>query len=127
MTKQSYFGQSDSSSKAAGAVAPGASPTARAFGANVHTGEAGSALFYVVARSGRPDAAVLAAGGRVVTRLPRETDALAIAPLAAHSVLRAHRDLKLAGPVTVDAERLQRFTRLVGTAGPSAPASRISP
>jgi hypothetical protein len=94
--------------------APGSSPTARAFDADVSVGESGPTLFYVVARDGTPDAAVRSAGGTVISHLTSTRQALALAPLAAHAALRVHPDLELAGPVAVDAERFGRFARLVG-------------
>jgi hypothetical protein len=96
------------------APAPGASTMAKAFDADISIGEAGPTLFYVVARKGTPDAAVGSAGGRVVSRLTSARQALALAPLAAHTTLRNHPELELAGPVMVDPERFDRFTRLIG-------------
>jgi hypothetical protein len=87
---------------------------AEAFEAKIDTREDGNALFYVVARTGAPDAAVRSVGGEVVSRLASSREALALAPLSAHSTLRSHPDLELAGPVTVDAERFQRFVSLIG-------------
>lgn len=100
----------------------GVSPTARAFDAQINTGGGGNALFYVVARSGVPDAAVASVGGAVVTRLTSSRHALALAPLAAHAELRSHRQLEIAGPVTVDSERFARFARLAGMGGRPPPA-----
>ncbi len=103
-----------------GSAAPppssGHSPTARAFGAEISTSETAPTLFYVVAHQGTPDAAVGAAGGRIVSRLLSERQALALAPLAAHASLRDHRDLALAGPVMIDAERFNRFGRMIANA-----------
>lgn len=93
---------------------PALSPTARAFGAEISVADHGSALFYLVARTGTPDAAVRSVGGEVVARLLTPREALAMAPLAAHAALRNHLELELAGPVTVDPERFRRFTRLIG-------------
>jgi hypothetical protein len=95
------------------------SDTARAFGAEISLGD-GEVLFYVVARTGEPDAAVRSAGGKVVSRLHSRAQALALAPLAAHTQLRHHPELALAGPVTIDPTRFSRFTSLIGL-GKQAP------
>ena len=92
---------------------PASSETARAFGAEISIID-GQALFYVVARTGNPDAAVRSAGGEIVTRLHSALQVLALAPLSAHVQLRDHPDLALAGPVTIDANRFERFTSLIG-------------
>jgi len=98
---------------AAEKVLPASSETARAFGAEISLVE-GQALFYVVARTGTPDTAVRSAGGEIVTRLHSAPHALAFAPLSAHLQLRNHPDLALAGPVTIDPKRFERFTTLIG-------------
>jgi hypothetical protein len=95
---------------------PTASAMARAFDADISIGETAPTLFYVVANEGTPDAAVGAVGGKIVGRLLSERQALALAPLAAHSTLRDHPDLKLAGPVMVDPERFNRFGRMIARA-----------
>ncbi|HEX5593809.1 MAG TPA: hypothetical protein VFX35_10725 [Solirubrobacterales bacterium] len=92
---------------------PASSETARAFGAEISITD-GQALFYVVARKGTPDAAVRSAGGEIVTRLHSALQALALAPLSAHLQLRDHPDLAVAGPVTIDPDRFERFTTLIG-------------
>lgn len=102
------------------------SPTARAFEAGVSISDHGSALFYVIARSGLPDLAVRSVGGELVTRLPDPCQALALAPIAAHAQLRDHADLRLAGPVSVDPERFKRFTKAVGVDVPRSPAPTTS-
>ena len=88
--------------------------TADTFGAQISIADHGQTLYYVVARSGAPDAAVGSVGGEVITRLMSTEQALALAPLAANSALRSHPDLKLAGPVNIDQKRFQQFTRLIG-------------
>lgn len=93
-------------------------PTARAFDAGVSVADQGVALFYVVALHNTPDAAVRSAGGEVFARLPDPRQALALAPLASHSQLRDHADLRLAGPVSIDPQRFQRFTELAGIGAP---------
>lgn len=95
------------------APAPG-STTAEAFGADVSLRADGRSLFFVVGRKGSPDAAVRSVGGSIVTHLQAPERALAVAPLAAHAELREHRDLRLAGPVSVDPQRFERFCRLIG-------------
>jgi len=97
------------------AAAPTGGPsTAEAFGADVSLRADGRSLFFVVGREGPPDAAVRSVGGTVVTHLQEPRRALAVAPLAAHSQLREHRDLRLAGPVSIDPQRFERFCRLIG-------------
>lgn len=98
---------------------PASSPTASAFDAGISTAEHGAALFYVVAHRDTPDAAVRAVGGEVVARLPDPRQALALAPLAVHAQLRNHADLRLAGPVTVDPTRFQRFAQMIGVGAPA--------
>lgn len=97
------------------------SATARAFGAEITIGDHGNTLFYLVARTATPDRAVRSVGGHIVSRLASPAEALAVAPLAAHAQLRNHRDIALAGPVTVDFKRFNRFTRLIGLGRAAAP------
>ena len=97
-----------------GSSTVGSSETARAFGANVSVETGGTSLFFVVGWTHPPDQAVLAAGGQVVTRLPDPRRVLAVAPLEAYAALGRHRDVALAGPVSIDAERFGRFAQLVG-------------
>lgn len=92
----------------------GSSDTARTFGADVSVGMEGRSLFFVLGRGGPPDAAVRAAGGQVVTRLPDQRRVLAVAPLAAYEGLSRHPAVALAGPVSIDAERFGNFAKLVG-------------
>lgn len=99
----------------------GSSSTAETFGANITTAELGNSLFFVVSQTGTPDAAVLSVGGTVVTRMQDTRHALAIAPLAAHAELRSHRDLELAGPVSIDPKRFERFASLIGLGEPRSP------
>jgi hypothetical protein len=96
----------------------GYSATAEAFGAEVSTPERERSLFFVIGRDGPPDAAVRSVGGTVVTHLQDPRRVLAVAPLAAHSALRHHRSLKLAGPVSIDPKRFEQFTRLIGLNDP---------
>lgn len=91
-----------------------ATTTAEAFGAEISIADHGQTLYYVVARSGTPDAAVRSVGGEVITRLMSANQVLALAPLSAHAALRSHPELKLAGPVNIDKKRFQQFTRLIG-------------
>lgn len=91
----------------------GSSATARSFGADVSLGMEGRSLFFVLGRDGPPDAAVAAAGGHVVTRLPDQR-VLAVAPLDAYQDLSRHPAVALAGPVSIDAERFGSFAKLVG-------------
>ena len=102
------------------------SATAEAFGAEVSLRADGRSLFLVVGHEGPPDAAVHSVGGSVVTHLQEPRRALAIAPLAAHAELRAHRDLELAGPVSVEPRRFERFCRLVGLGEAAHPMPRTS-
>lgn len=104
----------------------GSSATADAFNARISVADHGQSLFYVVAHNGTPDAAVRAVGGQVMTRLAAPGRALALAPLSAHSQLRDHPALKLAGPVTIDPDRFQRFARLIGAIRKPSHPSRTS-
>jgi len=106
--------------------ATGHSPTAEAFGAEVSTFERERSLFFVIGRDGPPDAIVASIGGTVVTRLQDRRRVLAVAPLAAHAALRQNRGLELAGPVSIDPERFERFTRLVGLNDPRPPQTTPS-
>lgn len=94
---------------------PGASATARGFGADVAVADApdGRSLFFVVGRTGPPDRAVSAVGGQVVTHLPDRRRVLAVAPLAAYARLSGDPAVALAGPVTIDPERFGHFAQLV--------------
>jgi hypothetical protein len=104
-----------SASNAAGTPPTFGLPSAaEAFDAEISTVEQGRSLFFVVGRESAPDAAVRSAGGTVVTRLQDPRRVLAVAPLGAHAELRAHRDLALAGPVSIDPQRFEQFARLIG-------------
>lgn len=92
----------------------GSSDTARTFGAEVSLGLEGRSLFFVLGRGGPPDAAVLAAGGQIVTRLPDSRRVLAVVPLDAYAGLGSHPAVALAGPVSIDAARFGSFAKLVG-------------
>ena len=92
----------------------GSSPTARTFGADVSVGMEGQSLFFVLGHGGPPDAAVHAAGGQVVTRLPDPRRVLAVAPLEAYAGLSRHPAIALAGPVAIDPARFGSFAKLVG-------------
>jgi len=92
----------------------GSSDTARTFGAEVSLGMEGRSLFFVLGRTGPPDAAVHAAGGQVVTRLPDARRVLAVVPLDAYSGLARHPAVVLAGPISIDANRFGSFAKLVG-------------
>jgi hypothetical protein len=92
----------------------GTSATARTFGAEVSLGLEGRSLFFILGRGGPPDAAVRAAKGQVVTRLPDQRRVLAIAPLDAYAALSRDPAIALAGPVSIDAQRFATFAKLVG-------------
>jgi hypothetical protein len=92
----------------------GSSDTARTFGAEVSLGMEGRSLFFVLGRGGAPDAAVRAAGGQVVTRLPDPRRVLAVVPLDAYAGLSRHPAVALAGPISIDANRFGNFAKLVG-------------
>jgi hypothetical protein len=96
----------------------GSSATARTFGAEVSLGMEGRSLFFVLGRGGPPDAAVRAARGQVVTRLPDQRRVLAVAPLDAYASLSRHPAVELAGPVSIDPMRFGSFARLVGLDAP---------
>jgi hypothetical protein len=97
---------------------------ADAFGATVTVPVSGGSLFFVVGRAGAPDAAIQAVGGRVVVRLPDVRRVLAVAPLAAHEQLRRHRDLALAGAVSVDPQRFGAFAQMLGLDTAPQPVAR---
>ena len=92
----------------------GESATSRSFGANVSVATEGQSLYFVVGWMGPPDLAVSSVGGQVVTRLPDPRRVLAVAPLDASAALSRHREIALAGPISIDAERFGAFARLVG-------------
>lgn len=96
-----------------GSSSPGSSDASRAFGADVSLRTAGQSLYFVLGHSGAPDEAVQAAGGQIVTRLPDPRRVLAVAPLDAYAGLRRHPAVALAGPISIDAERFERFAQLV--------------
>ena len=96
-----------------GSSSAGSSDTAKAFGADVSLRTAGRSLFFVLGRGGAPDEAVQAAGGQIVTRLPDPRRVLAIAPLDAYAGLCRHPAVAVAGPVSIDAARFERFAQLV--------------
>jgi hypothetical protein len=97
---------------------------ADAFGATVSVPVAGRSLFFVLGRSGAPDAAVHAAGGSVVVRLPDARRVLAIAPLEAHERLRRHPDVVLAGAVAVDPQRFGAFAQMIGLDAERRPVAK---
>jgi hypothetical protein len=104
----------------------GHSPTAEAFGAEISTADRETSLFFVIGGDGPPDAAVRSVGGTIVTHLQDSHRALAIAPLAAHAALRKDRTLKVAGPVSIDPERFERFTRLIGLNDLNSPGTNTN-
>jgi hypothetical protein len=107
---------------------PGPTSTAEAFEAEISTSDQGRSLFFIASRTGTtPDAAVSAVGGTIVTRLHDVRRVLAIAPLAAHAQLRTHRDLELAGPVSVEPQRFERFARLIGLGQAEQPRLHTPP
>jgi len=71
-------------------------------------------LFFVIGRLGSPGEAIAALGGEVVTRLPDPRRVLAVLPQSAYLSLWRHPTIALAGPVTIDRERFERFARLAG-------------
>ena len=105
----------------------GVSGLADCFDAGVSVGAAGAALFYVIAHRDTPDAAVHSVGGEVFARRAHPPQPRVVAPHAAHAQLRDHRDLRLAGPVTVDPQRFRHFTELVGAAAPAAREATSTP
>lgn len=96
-----------------GSSATGSSDTAKAFGADVSLRSSGRSLFFVLGRTGAPDEAVVAAGGQIVTRLPDPRRVLAVAPLDSYADLCRHPAVAVAGPVSIDAERFERFAQLI--------------
>jgi len=95
-------------------VVRGSSSTAAAFGAEVSMPMEGRSLFFVVGRDGPPDNAVNSVGGTIVARLGEPRQALAVAPLAAHSQLRLHPRLRQAGPITINPQKFGQFAQMLG-------------
>jgi hypothetical protein len=87
-----------------------------AFGADVRVGSLPTSLFLVVGRAGPPDAALIAAGGKLVVRLDSRR-VLATGPFDAMTPLARHPLIDSAGPVNVDLARLASFAALRGAAG----------
>lgn len=94
--------------------ASGAGGMARAFGAEVAVDRSPRGLYLVIGRRHLPEAAVRAARGEVVVRLPERATVLAILPVDAHAAVQHHPDVALAGPVTIDPARFARFAALAG-------------
>jgi hypothetical protein len=92
----------------------GSSAASRAFGASVSIATEGQSLFLVVGRTGPPDVALRSVGGQVLTRLSDHHRVLAVAALDAYAALSRHPEIALAGPVSIDPERLGRFAQLMG-------------
>lgn len=87
---------------------------ARSFGAAVDLRAAeGRTLFLVVGRDRSPQPAIRSLGGAVVTRLPGGRRCIAVLELGRADALRAHPDIALAGPVSIDQERFAHFARLI--------------
>jgi hypothetical protein len=103
-------------------AALGGSSMSEAFGANVQIGADAPGLCLVVGRTGDPSAAIAAAGGRLVTRLPGSR-VLAMLTWHALAALRADRSIALAGAVTIDPERFARFCALAGIDGEDEPST----
>jgi hypothetical protein len=112
-------------SKASGVAgrAAGGGDLAGAFGATIRVSRPeGAGLCLVVTRGADAGGLVAGAGGRVVTRFPGATRCLALVTWAGMESLRAHRAVAVAGPVSIDAERFERFASFAGlTPSPTAP------
>jgi hypothetical protein len=94
------------------------SDTARAFGASVDMETRGKALCLVVGNRKSPLAAINAAGGQVAVVLtPRKM--LAVIELSLLSQVQRHRDVVLAGPVSVDQGRFAQFAQMMGAKSPA--------
>lgn len=97
-----------------GAVAPGGTDMARAFGAEVAVDSSPRGLYLVVGHTAMPVHAVRGAGGEIVVGLEARNTLLAVLDLDCHPLVAHHPDVALAGPVTIDPERFARFVALAG-------------
>lgn len=93
------------------------SDTARAFGASVGLETRGKALCLVVGRKS-PLAAINAVDGQVAVALSAKK-LLAVIELSLLSQVQRHRDVVLAGPVSVDQGRFAQFAQMMGAPSPA--------
>ena len=104
------------------ATRSGDSATARQFGASIDVATTeGRALFLVVGKGVSPRPAVASVDGQVVAELPDGVRVLALMPVAMQATVQRHRDVALAGPVTIDPVRFARFAALLGLNGGAEP------
>lgn len=98
----------------AGAGGVGQSDVSKAFDAQitVQTDELG--LFFVMGRRHSPRNLIARLGGQVVVELPDRRKVLAVCTRNAREILQAHREIALAGQVSVDPVRFSRFAALAG-------------
>jgi hypothetical protein len=94
----------------------GESAAARAFGATVAVTTPEQGLCLVIGREGGVDTAVSTAGGQVVARLAGGR-LLALMTWSGLRALWRHPDVRVAGPVSVDPQRFERFCALIGADG----------
>lgn len=88
------------------------SQMSEAFGADVELKSTGTVLCLVIGRIS-PISAVNAVNGSIVTIISQNR-VLALVDIVFLSNLRGHRDVVLAGPVSIDPQRFAQFARLVG-------------
>ena len=90
-----------------------ASAVARGFGATIAVARPdGRGLYLVVGNNQSPEAAIVAAGGQVLVRIPGGVRVLAALPVAAQGLVQRHPSVALAGPVTIDPARFASFAAL---------------
>ena len=93
------------------------SQTADAFGASVSMRQDTSAGLYLVIGTPSVPTIVRSNQGRVVTTLG-DGRYLAVMTLEASSATQRHHEVRLCGPVTVDAQRFNAFLNAVGVQAP---------
>jgi len=103
----------------------GDSAIARQFGASIDVAATGGrSLFLVVGKGVSPRSAVASVDGQIVVELPDGVRVLALLPVAMRGTVQRHRDVALAGPVSVDPVRFARFAALLGLNGGAEPTIR---
>lgn len=83
-----------------------------AFGAKVRLSMVDRGLYLVIGRTTSPVALVAALDGQVVFQIPNSFSLLSVMHVNAFFSLRLHQDIAHIGPVTVNAERFDRFVEL---------------
>ena len=103
----------------------GDSAMARQFGASIDVAAPeGRALFLVVGKGVSPRPAVSSVDGQIVVEFPDGVRVLALLQVAMQASVQRHRDIALAGAVSIDPVRFARFAALVGLNGGAEPTTR---